>query len=121
MCSAEISIEPIRYQLSREEKSNHMIIVIMAISADSDAKANTCEVIISSAKELGYDCLKPNQLEVVRLASLSQAKMSVCLPTGSGKSLCYALLPLVFATADEFFHSCCQSSYSPDEGPGRQF
>ena len=83
MCSAEISTEPIRYQLSREEKSNHMIIVIMAISADSDTKANTCEVIISPAKELGYDCLKPNQLEVVSLASLSRAKMSVCLPTGS--------------------------------------
>ena len=40
--------------------------------------------------------MKPNQLEVVSLASLSRAKMSVCLPTGSGKSLCYALLPLVF-------------------------
>ena len=35
-----------------------MIIVIMATSADNDAKANICEeAIISSAKELDYDCL----------------------------------------------------------------
>ena len=73
-----------------------MIIVIMAISADNDTKANTRkEVIISSAKELGYDCLKPKQLEVVS-EFVSGKDASVRLPTGSGKSLCNVLLPLVF-------------------------
>ena len=76
-----------------------MIIVIMATSADNDAtcaKANACEeVIISSAKELGYDCLKPKQLEVVS-EFMSGKDVFVCLPTGNGKSLCFALLPLVF-------------------------
>ena len=62
MCSAEISAEPIRCQLSREE--SHMIIVIVAASADNDTKANAREeIIISSVKELGYDSLKPKQLE----------------------------------------------------------
>ena len=73
-----------------------MIIVIMATSADNNTKANTRkEVIISSAKELGYDRLKPKQLEVVS-EFVSGKDASVCLPTGSGKSLYYALLPLVF-------------------------
>ena len=81
---------------------------------------------VSSAKELGYDCLKPKQLEVMS-EFVSGKDVFVCLPTGSDKSLCYALLPLVFdkLTRDhrkpQRTSSCRQSSYSPDERPGRQF
>ena len=63
---------------------NHMIIVIMAASADNDIKANAHEeVIISSIKELGYDSLKPKQLKVVSDFVSGKDVFVWCLPTGS--------------------------------------
>ena len=82
----------------------------MATSADNDAKANAREeAILSSAKELGYDCLKPKQLEVLS-EFVSGKDVFVCLPTGSGKSLCYALLPLVFDKLTRDHHKPQQTS-----------
>ena len=44
---------------------------------------------------VGIEALKPLQREAIRTFALGR-DVFVCLPTGFGKSLCYALLPLVF-------------------------
>ena len=44
------------------------------------------------ASKLGYSHLKPKQLEAVR-KFVSSKDAFVSLPTGGGKSLCYAVLP----------------------------
>ena len=48
-----------------------------------------------AAKVLGYPKLYPHQTLAVKIY-VSGCDMFVCLPTGSGKSLCYSLLPSVF-------------------------
>ena len=48
-----------------------------------------------AAAQLGYDTVKPEQREVVN-AFVRGNDVFVSLPTGNGKSLCYAMLPLVF-------------------------
>ena len=51
------------------------------------------------ARFLGYDYLKPEQRVVLR-AVLKPRDVFAILPTGYGKSLCYACLPLMY---DELF------------------
>ena len=53
------------------------------------------EAIASATEKLGYSELRKNQELVVR-HFLSERDVFVSLPTGSGKSLCYCILPLVF-------------------------
>ena len=48
--------------------------------------------IIAAARLLGYESLRPRQTEAIK-SFLSGRDVFVCLPTGSGKSLCYCLLP----------------------------
>ena len=52
-------------------------------------------IISSAAAKLGYSQLKSVQHEVVT-KFVSGKDVFVSLPTGSGKSLCYAVLPSVF-------------------------
>lgn len=52
-------------------------------------------VIDDVAASLGYTCLKDEQKMVLR-AFVTGNDVFVSLPTGYGKSNCYALLPLVF-------------------------
>ena len=47
------------------------------------------EAIISSVKKLRYSCLKPKQLEIV-MVLLDGRDVFGNLPTGYGKSLCFA-------------------------------
>ena len=49
----------------------------------------------AAAKRLGYEALKPKQVEVVKANSQGRDVFAV-LPTGFGKSLCYSCLPWVF-------------------------
>ena len=49
----------------------------------------------AAARKLGYAALKLQQQEVV-VNFLSGRDVFAVLPTGYGKSLCYALLPLAF-------------------------
>ena len=53
------------------------------------------EEIDSALKNLGYSCLKPKQLEIVT-ALLDGIDVFGILPTGYGKSLCFACLPFIF-------------------------
>ena len=51
--------------------------------------------IVTASKQLGYSELRPNQRAAAR-SFLKGRDVFVCLPTGSGKSLCYCLLPYAF-------------------------
>lgn len=52
-------------------------------------------IVSSAARDLGYDSLKPEQ-EIALLSFLRRQDVFVSLPTGYGKSLCYAALPSAF-------------------------
>ena len=60
--------------------------------------------IRSSAASIGFSRLKPQQNEVV-LQFVKDHDVFVVLPTGYGKSLCYACLPLVFDALKKRFDS----------------
>lgn len=53
------------------------------------------ESICRAAEELGYPMLKPEQLDVL-LTFVKGRDVFAVLPTGFGKSLCYACLPRAF-------------------------
>lgn len=52
-------------------------------------------LITKCIQKLGYSELKQEQLKVV-MAFISGRDVFAILPTGYGKTLCYACLPLVF-------------------------
>ena len=69
------------------------------------------QVIFKSVHQLGYDRPRPNQLEAV-LHFVSGQDTFILLPTGSGKSLCFACVPLVYDRFREIkgtpsHHSIC--------------
>lgn len=77
--------------------------------------------IRGAAEELGYRYMKPEQLQLV-LKFVEGSDVFAVLPTGFGKSLCYACLPLVFdailkSKRRHSRHSCNTSS-SYYEGSG---
>ena len=53
------------------------------------------EMILKAAASLGYSDLKPEQRCILK-AFVEGKDVFVALPTGFRKSLCYALLPLIF-------------------------
>ncbi len=54
-------------------------------------------VAVESGKKLGYPSMKPEQIDVV-VAILEGRDVFAILPTGFGKSLCYACLPSAYDT-----------------------
>ena len=71
-----------------------------------DAKQRIVEAVHSCALQLGYPSVRTHQLNVI-CKFLEGRDVFAVLPTGYGKSLCYALLPLVF---DSLSGSDCQST-----------
>ena len=67
----------------------------MACSADHASTKETKEIVARAAASLGYLSLKSEQERAI-LAFVSGRDVFVSLPTGYGKSLCFALLPRVF-------------------------
>ena len=62
------------------------------------AKFSTAAIdkaITFACETVGVETLKDQQRQAIQLFSQG-SDVFVCLPTGFGKSLCYALLPLVF-------------------------
>ena len=64
----------------------------MASKEEKD-RVQTC--VLQAAQELGYSSMKPAQVEVV-LNFVRGRDVFAILPTGFGKSLCYACLPAAF-------------------------
>ena len=61
--------------------------------------SNISDAIPAAAREMWYDNLQENQKKVLSFF-LDGRDTFVSLPTGSGKSLCYYILPLT----NDFFH-----------------
>ena len=61
----------------------------------SDRSQQISEAATAAARFLGYTELKPEQMRVVTSVVMGH-DVFVTLPTGYGKSLCFAILPLVF-------------------------
>ena len=67
--------------------------------------SNISDAILAAAREMGYDNLRENQIKVLSFF-LGGRDTFVSLPTGSGKSLCYCILPL----ANDFLRRSRRSS-----------
>jgi len=79
---------------------------------------SACQV---AATSLGYSALKEHQLRVVASFVRGNDVFGV-LPTGYGKSLCYALLPLVFdrlLSTNNSVVIVIYATYSYNKGPGK--
>lgn len=63
--------------------------------AESGARMDSATIITESALQLGFDALKDKQMEAVS-TFISGSDTFVSLPTGYGKSIIYAILPIVF-------------------------
>ena len=58
-------------------------------------QAKLKQIAIDAGNTLGYHSMKPEQLDIV-VAVLQGRDVFAILPTGFGKSLCYACLPSAF-------------------------
>ena len=67
----------------------------MMESDRSTPTINVDEVLSRAATMLGYKSLKPQQIAVIK-AFVSGRDVFAVLPTGYRKSVCFAILPLVF-------------------------
>ena len=56
--------------------------------------------VLQAAQELGYHSMKPAQVEII-LNFVRGRDVFAILPTGFGKSLCYACLPATFDGIDK--------------------
>lgn len=71
-------------------KSYHLEMLNFRYEEDSIRQASKL-----AAESLGYSSLRPQQEKIV-LTFVKGNDVFVCLPTGSGKSACYTILPRVY-------------------------
>ena len=64
----------------------------LSVKVDKLYKLSTSKAVSSGALQVGYKKLNHRQNEAVK-EFVSGRDVFVSLPTGSGKSLCYAVLP----------------------------
>ena len=68
---------------------------VVAMASSSSRSATLGEAILSAARKLGYSDLRQKQREAVT-EFVAGKDVFVSLPTGSGKSLCFFILPLLY-------------------------
>ena len=81
---------------------------MMAVSTVQSVREKIAEV----AAEMGYRKVKERQYEVIE-KFVGGNDVFVSLPTGSGKSLCFAMLPKVFDSLFPSSRSACVLIVSP--------
>ena len=59
------------------------------------ASDNLDAVILRAGARLGYTAIRPNQHKAVK-SFIEGSDVFISLPTGSGKSFCYSVLPFIF-------------------------
>ena len=64
--------------------------------AATHSEETTEQAIRSVCEHVGITSLKEKQREALKAIVCNKKDTFICLPTGYGKSLCYALLPLLF-------------------------
>ena len=88
-----------------------------AVSVDIDdmssAGAGLAEIVRGEAQSLGFGELKPEQLSAVEAFVGGLQDVFVSLPTGFGKSLCYALIPKVLDRIRGLEKKCIALVISP--------
>eukprot|EP00731_Ephydatia_muelleri_P034357 Em0056g16a len=57
-------------------------------------------VILRAGARLGYTAIRPNQHKAVK-SFIEGSDVFISLPTGSGKSFCYSVLPFIY---DDLYH-----------------
>ena len=90
--SGGICEEPMGCEMSHDAL---VLSAASALSMQSLARVEMEELVNEAALEMGYSLIRDKQKEAI-LGFLSGRDTFISLPTGSGKSLCYSILPKVF-------------------------
>ena len=68
---------------------------VCGIAAEQSEEQRVLYAVTAAVQHLGYSYMKPEQFQVVS-GIISGKDVFAVLPTGFGKSLCFAGLPIVF-------------------------
>ena len=71
------------------------LLLLLELAMATFSKKQVCDAATVAVRQLGYEEMKREQLEVVSGVLNGQDVFAV-LPTGFGKSLCFASLPSIY-------------------------